>query len=56
MFSSTFQKYQLSNKGAGLARAHLTNSRSKVTQAYATSTLSYKEAPTYASKQKHKAN
>ena len=47
---------KLSDKGAGLARAHLTNSRSKVTQTYVTSTSSNKGAPTHASKQKHKAN
>ena len=52
MFSSTLQRSKLDNKGAGLARAHLSNSRRKVTQTYATSTLSNEEAPTHTSKQK----
>ena len=55
MFSSTLQGSLFSNKGVELARDHLTNCRSKVTQTYATSTLSNKGAPTHASKQKHKA-
>ena len=46
----------MGNKGAELARAHIINSRSKVTQTYATSILSNEGAPTHASKQKHKSN
>ena len=45
----------LCNKGVELARAHLSNSRSKVIQTYATSTLSNEGAPTHASKQNHNA-
>ena len=55
MFSSTLQRSLLSNKGVKLARAHLSNSRSKVTQTYATSILNIGELLHNSSKQKYKA-
>ena len=54
-FPSTLKGSKLGNKGVGIARAHLNNSSSKVTQTYATSTLVTGGAPTQSSKQKHKS-